>query len=288
MNEADYPALYQSSNAQSAQSQNWSIYALLSNFACIVISSILSTINYPSSIFAIFQTVILLIGLCITIYLAIGKPQQSWYGTRALAESIKTITWRYMTRAEPYNVPDADADRNFLSNLKVLVSTNHQLTSSTLPVSNAEEITSKMREIRNNSLVERVKLYMDSRVEDQRKWYISKSSYNKTMSRVWLSVIILVYILLIGFAVARPAFPDYSYWPTDVLLTLASSFLAWTQTKRYQELAASYALTAHEISLLKATAITHFSEEQFSVFVSDAENAFSREHTQWQARRDHE
>ena len=58
------------------------------------------------------------------------------------------------------------------------------------------------------------------------------------------------------------------------------------QAKRYSELAASYALTAHEISLIREQALNPSTEEEFSKFVSDAENAFSREHTQWSARRD--
>jgi hypothetical protein len=62
--------------------------------------------------------------------------------------------------------------------------------------------------------------------------------------------------------------------------------MGWVQTKRFQELAGSYALTAHEIMLLDAMLPSDQSDEKFSSFVGDAENAFSREHTQWRARRD--
>ncbi|HCB7267327.1 TPA: SLATT domain-containing protein, partial [Escherichia coli] len=34
------------------------------------------------------------------LYMAVQKPEKEWYGCRALAESIKTSTWRYMMRAE--------------------------------------------------------------------------------------------------------------------------------------------------------------------------------------------
>ena len=58
------------------------------------------------------------------------------------------------------------------------------------------------------------------------------------------------------------------------------------QAKRFSELAASYALAAHEISLIADQALTPATAYDFSVFVGDAENAFSREHTQWVARKD--
>jgi len=76
------------------------------------------------------------------------------------------------------------------------------------------------------------------------------------------------------------------YLPVDVIIALASSLLSWIQAKRFTELSASYALTAHEIGFINEQIATINSEDDFSKFVGDAENAFSREHTQWAARRD--
>ncbi|MBC8739408.1 SLATT domain-containing protein [Paraburkholderia sp. UCT31] len=75
-------------------------------------------------------------------------------------------------------------------------------------------------------------------------------------------------------------------WELSHRVAAAASVMAWIQTKRFQELAASYTLTAHEIGLLRIALPTPPAEDKFSVYVGDAENAFSREHTQWQARRD--
>ena len=62
--------------------------------------------------------------------------------------------------------------------------------------------------------------------------------------------------------------------------------LSWIQAKRFQELAASYALAAHEISIIRQQSSGPMDDRAFSRFVGDAENAFSREHTQWVARQD--
>ena len=77
-----------------------------------------------------------------------------------------------------------------------------------------------------------------------------------------------------------------TFLPVDVVIALAAGILSWIQAKRFTELSASYALTAHEIGFINEKSATIQSEEDFSKFVGDAENAFSREHTQWAARRD--
>lgn len=55
---------------------------------------------------------------------------------------------------------------------------------------------------------------------------------------------------------------------------------------RFRELSASYALAAHEISLIREQSRQAMSDDQLSQFVGDAEDVFSREHTQWIARKD--
>jgi hypothetical protein len=52
------------------------------------------------------------------------------------------------------------------------------------------------------------------------------------------------------------------------------------------EWAFSYAQAAHELRLILAREPYVESDEEFSGFVSDAENAISGEHTMWLARRD--
>ena len=58
------------------------------------------------------------------------------------------------------------------------------------------------------------------------------------------------------------------------------------QTKKYKELNKSYALASYEIGFITFQKKKVYSEEQLSDLVSNTENAFSREHTQWIARKD--
>lgn len=71
-----------------------------------------------------------------------------------------------------------------------------------------------------------------------------------------------------------------------MLAAAAVAVLSWMQVKRFQELSTSYNLAAHEIGIIKGELQNINDEPHFATFVGDAENAFSREHTQWQARRD--
>ncbi|MGH8622437.1 MAG: SLATT domain-containing protein [Burkholderiales bacterium] len=57
------------------------------------------------------------------------------------------------------------------------------------------------------------------------------------------------------------------------------------QVKRFRELAAAYAVAAHEIGLAQAELAAVAAEDQWSQFVADTEHAFSREHTHWIARK---
>lgn len=143
-----------------------------------------------------------------------------------------------------------------------------------------------MEQIRARSLKERRETYAISRIGDQLTWYAKKAAFNRRMSRCFFWALILANTIAVICAVLRIANTDLPFWPTDVFVAAAASLFGWMQARRFSELAASYALAAHEISLIKEQSMLPTSDEKFSQFVGDAENAFSREHTQWVARKD--
>jgi hypothetical protein len=67
-------------------------------------------------------------------------------------------------------------------------------------------------------------------------------------------------------------------------LTVAAA--AWLRTKDHEGLAEAYNVTARELAKVEQQGERGFaSEQEWSEYVADAENAFSREHTLWLARR---
>ncbi|MEO1352240.1 MAG: DUF4231 domain-containing protein [Cyanobacteria bacterium J06635_15] len=55
------------------------------------------------------SALLFLVTLAILIGLRVKRPDDIWYNGRAVAESVKTRTWRWVMRAEPYSMTNAEA-----------------------------------------------------------------------------------------------------------------------------------------------------------------------------------
>ena len=282
MLEGEYPSLYRSSSSLSKRSQ-FSFFFLLGGNLILLISATASTELVRDGATSAFLLLLqLIISIAFAIALALWTPQQKWYNARALAESVKTVTWRYITKAEPYQ-DDGTANQLLIETLRKLLNDNRSLP---LEAIDGAQITAKMREMRGKRWIERKNFYEKERIDDQLSWYKKKCTLNSKNSSNWYRGVIFLHGVAI-FLLVMTLWKDWEHlWSVNILLTVAASAMAWLQTKRYQELAASYGLTAHEIDLLKSALQSINSETEFSAFVGDSENAFSREHTQWRARRD--
>jgi len=252
----------------------------------LVIAAILSVINIPHWSVAVAQLLALLCALGCSIYLFAIRPDRFWYAGRAVAESIKTITWRYVCRAEPFDRDDENARNEFRQTLKQIVEQNREVCQSLTEHLDGQQFTPVMEEMRAKPLEDRRATYAASRIADQLTWYAKKAAFNRRSSKSFFWVLIGTNAVAVVCAAVRIAYPDQPFWPTDVFVAAAASLLSWMQAKRFSELACSYALAAHEISLIKEQSLLPDTDESFSRFVGDAENAFSREHTQWVARKD--
>lgn len=286
MRDNEYPALYRSASDLSAEAQQAFFRAFVGHMFFLGVATVISFINSPTVLSAGMQAMSLLAALACAIYLFTVRPERRWYAGRAVAESVKTVTWRFVMRAEPYDHNDSQDRSDFNARLKVIVEQNKEVAKLFTTNLSGDNITESMSLLRSKSTAERQEYYIDYRVNDQLTWYAAKAKHNKRMVKLCFIALLLTIAVAIGFAIARVAYPDAQQWPTDVFVVLAASILSWVQAKRYQELSASYALTAHEIRFVKGKASVAMSNEDMSKFIGDAENAFSREHTQWIARAD--
>lgn len=286
MDDNDFPALYRSANKESLKAQRHFFIALSIHLLLLFLAAVMSVANYPEAVAAIAQAAVLLGALFCSIYLAVRRPDRLWYSARALAESVKTMTWRYASRAEPFDVGDDLARAEFRKKLKLAVEQNLDVIKTLTEYLTESQISQKLDQLRAKSLEERLEAYRQGRVDNQLSWYAGKAKFNRTASTWAFGTLIAVNALAVGFALTKIQFPTAPYWPTDAFVTLAACVLTWMQAKRFSELAASYSLTAHEINLIRESMAEVKTEKAFSEFVGDAENAFSREHTQWIARKD--
>ncbi|KAA8558557.1 hypothetical protein FX985_04916 [Pseudomonas extremaustralis] len=286
MVEKDFPALYRSANELSLKSQSHFFTALRFHLLTLVVAAILSIVSIPHWSVAALQVFALLAALACSIYLFNVRPEKLWYGGRAVAESIKTITWRYVCRAEPFQGDNDVARKDFRQTLKAVIEQNREVCRALTDHLDGTQISPVMERMRGQSLEARKATYLKSRINDQHIWYASKAKFNRRRAKFFFWVLIIINTFAVVCAVVRVANVEVPFWPTDVFVAGAASILSWMQAKRFSELAASYSLTAHEIGLVKEEAQLPSNDEKFSIFVGDAENAFSREHTQWVARKD--
>jgi hypothetical protein len=70
-----------------------------------------------------------------------------------------------------------------------------------------------------------------------------------------------------------------------ILAAASAALAAWQQTKNFSTLSESYAVTSQELSLVADSLESLIDSEDWIKAATDAESAFSREHTLWLARR---
>lgn len=286
MNPSEYPALYRAADDRSLGCQTVFFRTVFYHLSFLVVAAALSVVYRPSAGLAIAQATVLLGALACSVYLFAARPDRQWYGARAVAESIKTAAWRFISVAEPFSGTIDEDRRRFRNLLKEIVDQNREVTQRFTTYLDGEQITHEMLKRREEPLGRRLELYLSQRISEQQLWYAKKAAYNRRMATLFFIALIVINTIAVVFAIARVHFTATPYWPTDVLIAAAAALLAWLQSKRFSELASSYALAAHEISLIKEQSASVRDDAAFSRFVGDAENAFSREHIQWVARKD--
>jgi hypothetical protein len=289
----DLPTLHTDFNRTSVAAQRRYLRLMKSNLAVLVIASLFS--SYTSSDARIQQWFYgggaFMFGCSLILTLVIVRRgfERTWYGGRAGAESVKSLAWKYMTRAKPFGPDQTDqaADQEFASGLATILRARRDLSivrSNLTEVSRA--ITPRMRQIREQPLLARLRCYYTCRIQDQERWYSEKASENARREGLMFGAIVLAQVSAFAAMIYQAITPGVTLNLGGVLAVIAAALLAWLQLKRHQELAQSYALTVHELGFV-ATRVPHVgSEIELSDFVSDTENAISREHTMWVARRD--
>ena len=287
------PALYYAADETSVKSQR----AYLRLFLAILVLTVFApAMIIVGTVFPCLMqggrfaaAIALIVSLMLTGRIKETQKERTWYGARAVAESVKTTAWRFAMAAEPFgdSLNSIDAEMLFRSKLAEIFQDRKSLNYSVAgDVNSRAQITDEMRNVRYQPWEQRLALYLSDRIQDQRKWYSNKAKFSEGRESGYFWIILLVQL---GSVIAAGAF---AVWPSlhvnvaGILTAGTASLLAWLQVKRYQETSQSYALAAHELGIIEAGAANLQSKDAFTNFVADAENAMSREHTLWVARRD--
>lgn len=289
INDQDLPGLYQSADSSSIKEQKKYFKGIAWYLILLIAAAIFTFLSdgYTEPFLKIIATIFFLITLSIMIWLKVTSPDDIWYNGRAVAESVKTRSWRWMMRAEPYyDCENVEVMRkHFIHDLKTILRQNESLISLLgIEASIEDPITNKMLDVRKLTLQERFNLYRKERITNQALWYTGKAKFNKKRASFWFWISVAFHAIAIILLLINIYRADLKL-PIEIIAVVASSVLSWVQAKKHNELSSSYSLAAHEIILIKAESTIINTEAEFSEYVMNCENAFSREHTQWFARK---
>lgn len=289
LEESDLPGVFESADAISKEGQRdylkWTRGRLQLALAAALFGGIAATVDNHGRVektAAALALTAFIAALLTEVHLLRDKPEERWYNGRALAESVKTLAWRYMAGAAPFPPSLSDDEAR-----DVLLTRIHDLTTeANLPglTFGQAQVTDRMREVRALDFADRKSVYLALRVADQEGWYNAKARLNKQNSGKWRSILILFEVL--GVATSTVSLLDLAdVDASSVVAAAIAAAGAWLEVKQYDNLSSAYSLTATELGFVRMTGENVTTEADWSRYVVSAEQAISREHTMWLARR---
>jgi hypothetical protein len=287
--ESEFPPLYLAADQNSLDGQRRYFNATRLRLAMLVLAAAFGLFTWRTAggdLAGIGAATAFVVALLAELYLLQARPDRLWYDGRAVAESAKTLAWRYLVGGSPFGreeVNEREAD-------KLLLDRFRQITGSLggahlVPITGAaEQISPALRRYRSLPLEERRELYRNGRIGGQQAWYARTARWNERRATQWS----LVLTTLEAMGLAGGVLKATGVLRVD-LLGLASAVVAggaaWVQAKQHQTLATAYAVTSQELSTISGQVDWASTEQEWAHFVDQAEEAISREHTLWRASR---
>lgn len=292
MNEDDYPRLYRYSDSASRKAQKTYLFFNNLHLISLVLGSALGTAailtkpDVSNKLFTV-MAIVLLLGVLVLWIARSRQYDKIWFDGRAVAESVKTATWRFMMKVPPFYEDDKVEER-FVFQLKEIRGARPDLVKhmAAVKVTDGLAITDFMRDMRKATLQDRRVFYVNERLTDQKLWYAEKANLNATRSALWFWTVTALQSSAVVLAVIQAASMGFGINMVPVITTCAAAVSAWAQMKRYDELAQSYAFAAQGLEELQSISNSQTALEEFAQFIEQAEDSISREHTMWCARRD--
>lgn len=281
----DYPGLFQAADAASVQQQRSYLATVRFRLVLTVAAAACGAASLPVGaadidLLALGAAVAFVGVMAVELVEATSRRDRSWYASRALAESIKTLSWRYVSGAEPFTTSSEHADREFVERLSTL---QRDMPDVPMP-SSAPTITDKMRAMRAAPLAERQQAYLAGRVIDQQDWYANKALRHQRQAGIFRTAMVVMEVVGIGGALIT-ALTSIDIDMAGIVAAGVSAFAAWNSTRQNDTTATAYMQASHELNLIRERLDRDLDEQQWSDAVVDAETAISREHTMWHAHR---
>ena len=285
LEDKDLPGFWRCADNESIKAQKNVLRLVKWRFFGLIFAALLGVIVSVTS----WKFISILIIVCFFMVLTVEvleiylQPNQIWYSGRALAESAKTLAWRFAVCGAPFNenLPLNEAQKLLRKRLnevsreasdKIIIDPDHPI------------ITEAMIKLRESSFKERKEAYISQRLENQHIWYANKAKWNQKRATYWKVVLIIGELLAIGIAICQSS-GLLSINVAGLLSTIVGCASTWIAVKQFSNLASAYSITASELAILKSEVEDITDPDKWAIEVDDAEEAISREHTLWLASR---
>jgi len=278
------PGLYRAADSASYRAQLRFIRGSAAQLLLLVAAAIAAKIAIEGTNWAqVAAAACFLCAAVVRTALLTANPESVWYDSRAIAESVKTLAWRYAVGGDPFRtdvVTGRDADRLFIERVADVL---QAVKSKPIPREESEEqITEAMRSVRARPLDQRQALYLVQRLRDQMRWYGRKAEWNE-QRRQWWAITQLVFELLGAMFALLVGTGVVGFEFASLAATIVGAAAAWSQTKKHGRRAAAYTVAFWELSDLAPLGEDAEDEAGWAAFVEQVEQAISREHTIWRA-----
>lgn len=279
MDRLSLPALFESSDRTSLDGQRLYFRLTTGSLGLLVLAAVMSALDYHVA--AIVAACAFLIAIIVRIALVALKPDRSWYEGRAAAESSKSLAWRYAVKGAPFSGSERD-DALFAQRIRDTLTDLSQI--SLAPTTAPSQITESMRQMRSLDLAERRVAYSQGRIADQRDWYSRRARFHQQRGCI-LFFATLVVEAVGGLAAILRAVSVVDVDLFGMAAAITAAVVAWEQASQDTTIARAYVVAAQELASIADLIPAQTSEQQWTQFVDEAEEAISREHRLWRASR---
>lgn len=285
LTEADLPGFWRDADAASKSGQRWTLRYERLRLGGSILAALGAVFSLRAGHLDLAALVILL-GFMVALIAELAawaqRPAERWYDGRALAESAKTLAWRYAVGADPFPAAlEQSAAQDLLRErlAKIAGEASERITITTTE----SLVTPGMLALREAPFEERREAYVKGRTEDQQRWYATKAEGNRKRATGWRIALVSAEVVALVLASLRV----FGGWDVDLaglMAALIAAGAAWVAVKQFSPLWAAYSMAAMELAI-QADKLKTIPESDWPLVAADAEEAISREHTMWLASR---
>ncbi|HEV2779536.1 MAG TPA: DUF4231 domain-containing protein [Actinophytocola sp.] len=286
--DTDLPGLFEAADAASLEGQRRYVTAVRFRLILVIVAAITGVVTWKVGSrgidLAAIGTALALVAISLTeLTVKSVRPEDRWYDGRALAESAKSLAWRYSVGGVPFaKQDDEDAvKRRFIEQLARLL---EEAPTTSITPSRRPVVTERMAALRASDLPTRKAAYLRSRIGDQQEWYSRKARLNDKLAGRWRTALVIFEVLGVCAALAKAV----GYVNLDlagIVAAVIATGTAWISLRQFSTLARAYTFAANELTIARGRLELVADEKAWAAEVADSEEAVSREHTMWRASR---